>query len=143
MKIRRRFPDYNISLSLTEELLILPMEPMLITQVIMNLLENAIRHSGDREHIELSLFRRDDWAVVQVSDRGCGIPETLLQDIRLGKHLPFAQDGDASRGMGIGLSTCQSIIRAHGGRFSADNQPEGGAIFRFDLPLETEMNEHV
>lgn len=140
MKTRRRFPDYHISLSLPEELLILPMEPMLITQVIMNLLENAIRHSGDREQIKLTISRRDGWAVVSVSDRGCGLPQKTLQDIRDGRQLPLGQDGDASRGMGIGLSACQSIIRAHGGNFRADNRPEGGAIFCFELPLETEVN---
>jgi len=143
MKIRKRFPDYHISLSLPDKLLILPMEPMLITQVIMNLLENAIRHSGDREQIELAISQREQWAVVTVSDRGCGLPPQTLQDIRQGKQLPLGRDGDSSRGMGIGLSACQSIIRAHGGSFRADNRPEGGAIFCFELPLETEVEEHA
>ena len=143
IKTRKRFPDYHIALSLTDELLILPMEPMLITQVIMNLLENAIRHSGDREHIELSLSRRENWAVVTVSDRGCGIPPKTLQDIQKGRQLPLDRSGDASRGMGIGLSACQGIIHAHSGHFFADNRPEGGAVFRFELPLETEVEEHV
>lgn len=143
MKIRKRFPDYSIALSLPDELLILPMEPMLITQVIMNLLENAIRHSGDREYIELSISQRKSWAVVTVSDRGCGIPPQTLSDIRQGRQLPLGQESDASRGMGIGLSTCQSIIKAHGGSFRADNRPGGGAVFCFELPLETEVDEHV
>ena len=143
MKTRRRFPDHTIALSLPDELLMLSMEPMLITQVIMNLLENAIRHSGDREHIELALSRRENRAVVTVSDRGCGIPLQTLQDIRQGKQLPLGQGGDTSRGMGIGLSACQSIITAHGGSFHANNRPEGGAIFCFELPLETEDKNHV
>jgi len=143
MKTRRRFPDYHIALSLPEELLILPMESMLITQVIMNLLENAIRHSGDREQIELALSRREEWAVVTVSDRGCGLPPQTLQDIREGRQLPLGRDGDSSRGMGIGLSACQSIIRAHDGSFRADNRPEGGAVFCFELPLEMEGKEHA
>lgn len=143
IKTRKRFPDYHISLSLTDELLILPMEPMLITQVIMNLLENAIRHSGDREHIELSLSRRESWAVVTVSDRGCGIPPQILQDIKQGRQIPLNRPGDSARGMGIGLSACHGIIQAHGGRFFADNRPEGGAVFHFELPLEMEAEEHV
>lgn len=142
-KTRKRFPEHSIALSLTDELLILPMEPMLITQVIMNLLENAIRHSGDQEHIELSIARRDNWAVVTVSDRGHGIPPRTLKDIQDGKHLPLVRDDDASRGMGIGLSACQSIIKAHGGRFHAANRPEGGAVLCFELPLETEETDHV
>lgn len=143
IKTRKRFPDYHIALSLPDELLILPMEPMLITQVIMNLLENAIRHSGDREQIELAISRRDSWAVVTVSDRGCGLPPQTLQDIREGRHLPLSRDGDSSRGMGIGLSACQSIIRAHGGNFRADNRLKGGAVFCFELPLETEVKEYA
>jgi len=143
MKIRKRFPDYNITLTLTDELLILPMESMLITQVIMNLLENAIRHSDDRDYIELSISRRDNRAAVTVSDRGRGIPTNILQDIQNGRQLPLDRSGDSSRGMGIGLSACQGIIQAHGGLFFADNRPEGGAVFRFELPLETEAEEHV
>lgn len=143
MKIRKRFPDHSIALSLTDELLVLPMESMLITQVIMNLLENAIRHSGDREHIELSISRREDHAIVTVSDRGCGIPAKILHDIQNGRQLPLDRSGDSSRGMGIGLSACQSIIQAHDGHFFADNRPEGGAVFHFELPLETEAENHV
>lgn len=143
IKTRKRFPDCQVALSLTDELLILPMEPMLITQVIMNLLENAIRHSGDQEHIELAITRRDRWAVVTVSDRGTGIPPQTLRDIRNGKHLSLGRDGDSSRGMGIGLSACQGIIKAHGGTFRADNRPEGGAVLCFELPLGTEENDHV
>ena len=67
-------PDFPIALNLSEDILYLPMEPMLIKQVIVNLLENAIRHSGDREHIQLHLFRQDDWAVVEVRDRGAASP---------------------------------------------------------------------
>ena len=73
LTIRRRFPAYRISLELSEDILYLPMEPMLIKQVMVNLLENAIRHSGDHDHIRLHLFRQDDWAVVEVRDRGKGI----------------------------------------------------------------------
>ena len=144
MNIRKRFPDAHVSLELPDALLILPMEPMLIKQVIINLLENAIRHSGDREHIRLSISREGDYAVVSVSDRGRGLPPDTLRDIREGKQLPMGRGGDTTRGMGIGLSVCQSIIRAHGGYFTAENQPEGGAVFRFGLPLdETEEDTNV
>lgn len=142
LKTRRRFPDYAIDLTLPDELLIAPMEPMLITQVIMNLLENAIRHSGDRDHICLELSRQDDLAVVTVSDRGCGLPEDILQDILQGRQLPVG-DTDTTRGMGIGLSACHGIIRAHGGHFTARNRTGGGAQFRFELPLKAEEGDHV
>lgn len=136
MTIRRRFPSAKIELQLTEDMLLLPMEPMLIKQVMMNLLENAIRHSGDAQHICLRLFQRDTWAVVEIRDHGKGLSPALKQAILSGRPLPRDLSGDSSRGMGIGLSVCQSIIKAHNGFFDADNAPEGGAVFRFGLPLE-------
>lgn len=133
---RRRFPDYHIELDLPEDILYLPMDPLLIKQVIVNLLENAIRHSGDREHITLRLCRQDNRAVVEVRDHGRGLSPEVCQAVMAGQPMPLS--GDATRGMGIGLSVCQSIIKAHGGSFSAENHPEGGAVFRFSLPTEGE-----
>ena len=133
---RRRFPDYHIELDLSEDILYLPMDPLLVKQVIVNLLENAIRHSGDLEHIVLCLYRRDDWAVAEVRDQGRGLSPEVLQAIRAGQPMPLS--GDATRGMGIGLSVCQSIIKAHGGFLTAENHPQGGAVFRFGLPTEGE-----
>ena len=141
LTIRRRFPDFPIALNLSEDILYLPMEPMLIKQVIVNLLENAIRHSGDREHIQLHLFRQDDWAVVEVRDRGRGISPEVSRAVQSGRQLTDNLSGDSSRGMGIGLSVCQSIIKAHDGFFAAGNDPEGGAVFRFGLPMEEIKDE--
>lgn len=141
LTIRRRFPDYRIEMEMSDDILFLPMEPMLIKQVIVNLLENAIRHSGDRENIRLRLFRQEDFAVVEVRDRGKGISPEVSQAVQLGRPLDDNLSGDSSRGMGIGLSVCQSIIKAHDGFFVAGNDPEGGAVFRFGLPLEAIKDE--
>ena len=135
---RRRFPDYPIELDLSEDILYLPMDPLLVKQVIVNLLENAIRHSGDREHIVLRLYRQDDWAVAEVRDRGRGLSPEVCQAVAAGQPMPRSLSGDATRGMGIGLSVCQNIIKAHGGFFTAENRPGGGAVFRFGLPTEGE-----
>lgn len=133
---RRRFPECHVELDMSEDILFFPMEPMLVKQVMVNLLENAIRHSGDTQHITLHLFRQDDWAVVEVRDRGKGLSSEICQAVQAGKQLEKNLSGDKSRGMGIGLSVCQSIIKAHGGFFVAGNNPEGGAVFRFGLPME-------
>lgn len=135
---RRRFPDCRVALDLSEDILYLPMDPLLVRQVIVNLLENAIRHSGDTEHIALRLYRQDDWAVVEVRDHGRGLSEDVCQAVRTGQPMPRSLSGDSTRGMGIGLSVCQSIIKAHGGFFTADNHRSGGAVFRFGLPMEGE-----
>ena len=138
---RRRFPGSHVELELSEDILYLPMEPLLIKQVMVNLLENAIRHSGDREHITLHLFRQEDWAVVEVRDQGKGLSPEICQAVQSGKPLNRDLSGDATRGMGIGLSVCQSIIKAHNGFFAAGNNPEGGAVFRFGLPMEEKSDE--
>lgn len=135
---RRRFPDCHVALDLSEDILYLPMDTLLVRQVIVNLLENAIRHSGDTEHITLRLYRQEDWAVVEVRDQGRGLSEDVCQAVRTGQPMPRSLSGDSTRGMGIGLSVCQSIIQAHGGFFTADNHSQGGAVFRFGLPTEGE-----
>lgn len=132
LTVRRRFPECRVELDLPEDILYLPMDSLLVRQVMVNLLENAIRHSGDTEHIRIRLFRQEDRAVVEVRDRGRGLSPEVLQAVRTGEAMPLT--GDATRGMGIGLSVCQSIIKAHGGFFTAENDPSGGAVFRFGLP---------
>ena len=74
--------------------------------------------------------------MVEVRDRGKGLSPEICQAVQAGKQLEKNLSGDKSRGMGIGLSVCQSIIKAHGGFFVAGNNPEGGAVFRFGLPME-------
>lgn len=134
LTVRRRFPDCKVELELPEDILYLPMDSLLVRQVMVNLLENAIRHSGDTEHIRMRLYRQDDQAVVEVRDQGRGLSPEVLQAVRTGESMPLT--GDATRGMGIGLSVCQSIIKAHGGFFTAENDPSGGAVFCFGLPTE-------
>ncbi len=139
LTVRRRYPYCGVELELSEDLLYLPMESMLIKQVIFNLVENAIKHSGDTQHIIIRLLHREHWAVVEVQDAGTGLTEEVLQAIREGTPLEVGSSADSTRGMGIGLSVCQSIIKAHEGFFEAENVPEGGALFRFGLPMEEEV----
>ena len=136
MTVRRRFPSTQIALNLSDEILFLAMDPILIKQVTVNLLENAIRHSGSPEELKLNLFRYGNWAVVEVRDHGVGLTPDICAAIQSGRPLPRNSSGDSTRGMGIGLSVCQSIIKAHNGFFAAGNSPSGGAVFRFGLPME-------
>jgi two-component system sensor histidine kinase KdpD len=134
-RIRKRFVNQNIKVSVPDELLMVPMDGTLIEQVIINLIENAIKHSGIDITIDVSLKRDKDMAVFEVSDNGDGISE---QDIPylFESYVPNGKrSADSSRGMGIGLSICMSIIKAHDGRMEAFNKKEGGAVFRFSLPI--------
>ena len=140
VKFRKQFPDWKLTVQAPEEFLLIPMDAVLIGQVLMNLLENAVDHAAGGDQIWLSLERQGDMAVFTVRDNGCGLDVGLLPKIFEGKA-SAGSSGDRKRNMGIGLSVCNTIIRAHGGTMEAQNAPQGGAVFCFALPLEEEAYE--
>ncbi len=133
-RIRKRFPNQDIKVTVPNELLMVPMDATLIEQVIINLLENAIKHSGETR-IEVTLKKEENYAVFEVSDNGEGIPEQDFPYL-FESYVPNGKrTSDSSRGMGIGLSICMSIVKAHNGKMEASNHEDRGAVFRFTLPL--------
>lgn len=141
LTIRRRFPAYHISLELSEDILYLPMEPMLIKQVMVNLLKtpSAIPATTTTSACTCSARMTGRWWRCGTGERAS--PQRCSQADAVGRPLSARLSDDSSRGMGIGLSVCQSIIKAHNGFFAAGNDPEGGAVFRFGLPLEETNDE--
>ncbi len=138
-KFRKHYPEIHVSVSVPEELLIVPMDAILIEQVMTNLLENAVRHGKNTSQIALSVHREDSSAVFAVQDNGGGIPKKLLPELFSGtlRHND-TPTGDGKRNMGLGLSVCNAIVRAHGGTMEAKNK-DNGAEFTFRLPMiETE-----
>ena len=139
-KFRQRFPGVELALAAPEEPLFVPMDAILIEQVLMNLLENSVCH-GASTAIRLSADRRGEEAVFTVQDNGSGIPEEVLPNLFSAALRSRASTSDNRRSMGIGLSVCCSIVRAHGGAMSAANGPDGGAAFCFTLPMEKDCSE--
>lgn len=138
-KFRSRHSDVAVHVHVPNELLLVPMDATLIEQVLINLMENAVQHGGWTSTIELSVLRRGKEAVFIVMDDGQGIDKAILS--RLFKETFLHADeqrGDVKRNLGIGLSTCMSIIRAHGGDMRAENRIGGGAMVSFSLPMEEE-----
>ena len=113
----------------------LDIDPILIEQLLLNLLKNAVEAmDGAAERtIDLVVRRVDDMAEFAVIDRGSGIPESQRQNL----FQPFYST--KSEGMGMGLNICRSIVEFHHGRLSVEDNPEGGSIFRFTLPLAREQ----
>ena len=140
-KFKKQFPKSPLTVVIPEDFLMVPMDAVLIEQVLMNLLENAVIHSKTATKIVLSVSRTQDDAVFSVSDNGVGIDKEHLLHIFdgyfSGKETPLS---DGKRNMGIGLSVCNAIIRAHKGKMSAENLKEGGCRFSFTLPLEEEKH---
>lgn len=135
-RVKRRFPQRAVSVHVPDELLEVPMDATLIAQVLINLLENAVQHSPEESEVIVELKKIEDTAVFEVLDSGAGIPKEDLPYL-FENYVPHgSKPSDASRGMGIGLSICMSIIKAHNGKMEAENRKQGGAVFRFALPLE-------
>lgn len=105
----------------------------------MNLLENAVHHAKGMTQLRLKVKQKGKKAFFTVCDNGCGIPEEILPEIFTGYLNRRNQPADSSRSnMGIGLSVCTAIVRAHGSEITAENQKTGGASFRFALETEDE-----
>lgn len=136
-KFQKRFPAVKLQVEVPEEVLLVPMDATLIQQVLMNLLENAVLHGETTTCIQLNVRREGEKAVFSVHDNGQGIPRAQLSTVfESGLSHVSHNNFDMKRNMGIGLSVCRTIVRAHGGEIEADNPPEGGARFRFTLPLK-------
>ena len=142
MKFQRHYPATRVEISAPDTLLMIPMDIILIEQVLINLMENAVQHGKTTTQISLRLTRSDDLAVFEVSDDGQGIAPALLPHLFDG-YLTRDQEAisDKRRNMGIGLSVCKSIVQAHGGAMRASNRPAGGALLQFTLPLEETSHE--
>ncbi len=136
LKFKKRYPDRSITLDLTEEVVIIPMDAMLISQVVMNILENSVKHAEGSDTIRLKTYTENDCAIIEISDNGCGIAEDKLTDMFKGHFYAEENSDMKKRARGIGLSVCSSIIKAHGGTLTAENKPEGGALFRISLEKE-------
>lgn len=135
-RIKKRFPGSLIKVRVPEEFLMVPMDAVLIEQVLINLLENAIKYSGPGASVLLEVYVDESYAVFNVKDNGKGIPEDILSQLFKSSTIKKGSSSDSSRGLGIGLSICKTIINVHGGDISAKNNIDGGALFTFTLPLE-------
>lgn len=135
-KARKRLPDIKFSVEVPAELLMVPMDPILIEQVLSNLIENAVIHGQTTTAIHLRAEKTEDgFAAFSVRDNGQGIPPALLPhlfDYSIRHASP--PTGDGKRNMGLGLSVCSAVVKAHGGRLTAHNHPDG-AEFIFCLPM--------
>ena len=136
VKFYKHYPDQTVQVEIPEEFVSIPMDPMLIEQVLMNLLENAVFHAQGMRNLWLRVEIRNKDAVFSVEDDGCGISEDRMAQLFTGILDSKAPVDSARSNMGIGLSVCKTIIKAHGGELKAKNRAEGGTVFQFSLEME-------
>lgn len=136
-RLKKRLPDANIQVNIPDDFLMIPIDAMLIEQVLMNLIENAIIHSQSTRPIEVIISSEEPVVKFSVIDHGIGINEEQIQSIFDGLPTTPSNTSDSKKGMGIGLSICKTIILAHNGSIYAKNH-EDGAEFTFILPNKYE-----
>ena len=142
VKFYARYPQQNVEITLPDEFISIPMDAMLIQQVFMNILDNAIHHAKGMTRIELEVKCEQDDVVFCIRDDGCGIPQERIKHLFKGYFSESHEISDGSRNnMGIGLSVCSAIIKAHNGEIWAENHENGGASFCFRLKMGATKDE--
>lgn len=135
---RKRYPDLQIKTVIPDEFVTAPMDPLLIKQVLLNLIENVYFHARSTKPLECTLSSTEDAIKFCIRDYGTGIAPDRLSGIF--DAVPSAPSSatstvDTRKGMGIGLSICKAIVNAHNGEITARNLTEG-AEFCFTIPKE-------
>jgi two-component system sensor histidine kinase KdpD len=140
IKFYKYHPKQSIEVQIPEDFISISMDPMLIEQVLMNLLENAVFHAKDMTRLWLRVNCKDSQAIFTVADNGCGISPERMENLFTGM-LGSSSPTDTTRSsMGIGLSVCRTIIKAHGSDLTVDSRPGGGTMFSFALEMEENDN---
>lgn len=138
----RRAPDaLPVRVAQPEHILIVPMDATLIEQVLINLFDNVSAHGKTATRIWLDIACAPGSVTLRVEDDGVGIPTQLLPGILDGSARHDMQTrSDDRRSMGIGLSVCRTIVRAHGGDMKVGSSSHGGTAVSFYLPFSEEYN---
>ena len=133
----------DIKTDIPEDLPAVELDPSLISQVLVNLIENAIRYTPKESPIEIRVRAKKAELYISVDDHGPGIPPSELNHIfesfyRGKQGINGCEGTSPNEGSGLGLAVCKGFVEAHGGRIWAENQEGGGARLQFTLPLHQE-----
>jgi two-component system sensor histidine kinase KdpD len=130
LRIEEQLASHPVTTNFPPDLPLVAVDEILLEQVFVNLLENAAKHTPPGTPIEVGAETHPGEVEVYVADRGPGLPPGE-EDLVFEKF----RRGGSGAGIGLGLTICRAIVKAHGGRMWAENRSGGGAIFRFTLPI--------
>ena len=137
MHVRRKAGKYHISVVSEEELLVVKVDARLIIQVLINLLDNALKYTEEGSDIIVTVRKYStNMAEVAVADNGPGISEEEKAEIFGKFYRGENKIADNRRSLGLGLYLCKSIVEAHGGEIRVEDHVPRGSVFSFTLPLE-------
>ena len=134
--VNRLSKNHEITVHNEDDLLLAKMDARLIVQVLINLIDNAIKYTPKGSHIQIRTFKEDQWAVISVSDDGPGIADENKKQVFDMFYSGTHQIADSRRSLGLGLSLCKSIVNAHGGTIRVSDHLPHGTVFTFTLPAE-------
>ena len=133
-RFAQRRSSHAVQVDLPETLPLVSMDMTLMTQVLLNLLDNAAKYSPEEAPIEIQGKQTGNEVVLSILDQGIGIPETDLPKV-FDKFYRTPLTRGIS-GIGLGLSISKGIVEAHGGRIWAENRPSGGSVISLAMPVE-------
>lgn len=129
----RNAVNHHIQVNMGDDMLMADMDARLMVQVVIDIVNNAIKYTPEGSHITLSARKPNRLVIVEIADDGPGIPDEAKEKLFDMFYTADNERSDGRRGLGPGLALCKSIVTAHGGKIEAvDNQPRG-AVFRFTL----------
>jgi two-component system, OmpR family, sensor histidine kinase KdpD len=134
IRLDERLQGREVQVQLPPDLPLVPLDGLLIEEVLINLLENAVKYTPAGSPITISARADNETVTVDVADRGPGLPPG--EEARIFEKFYRSVGAPPGGGVGLGLTICRGIVQAHGGRIWAENRPNGGAVFRFTLPIE-------
>ncbi len=126
----------RLHVSTPDDIILIHVDGRLIVHVLVNLLDNAYKHSGEDTQIVLKAYFENECVVFEIIDNGSGIDSELSETLFEGFVTMNKEIVDGKRGVGLGLAICKAIVNAHHGSITATNQSTGGAVFRIVLPVE-------
>ena len=140
--INRKSVEYHLHVQNSEEYLLAQIDAKLIVQVLINIIDNAIKYTPPGSDIEIGWSRRGSFIDISIADNGPGIPDEAKPHIFDMFYSASNQIADSRRSMGLGLALCKSIVNAHGGEISVADHVPHGTVFTFSVPAgEVELHE--
>lgn len=139
-RLKPQLADRQVHTAIPADLPLVPMDAVLIEQVFINLLENAVKYTPPESAIEIAANHHNNCVEVEVRDRGAGFAPD--HEHRVFDKF-FRGRTDNVRGAGLGLAICRAVVEAHGGSIRAENRPGGGALIRFQIPLTSGTADEI